>query len=138
MYNKNYLSKRPFVVITASYKPAPGARTEMAGWADLSGWEVNEQLSIVDRVTHKHLVNSSVVIDVLEASIVVNRLKGASNEEAIQHFMTKYKKQITEAVGVWMESEAYKRAVTLGETVAAEAVEVAEQVAEVPVENEAA
>lgn len=113
MYNKQYLAKRPFMVITASYKPAPGARTEKAGWSELSGWEVNEQLSLVDRVTRKHLVNATVIVDVLEASIVVNRLRGASDEEAIQHFMTKYKDQVSQALAIWMESEAQKRASTL-------------------------
>lgn len=123
MYNKQYLAKRPFMVITASYKPAPGARTEKAGWADQSGWEVNEQLALVDRVTHKHLVNATVIVDILEAAIVVNRLRGASDEEALQHFMSKYKDQISQALGIWMESEAQKRAASLGDAPVEEVVE---------------
>jgi len=135
MYNKQYLAKRPFMVITASYKPAPGARTEKAGWSEVSGWEVNEQLSLVDRVTHKHLVNATVIVDVLEASIVVNRLRGASDEEALQHFMTKYKDQVSQALGIWMEGEARKRASTLTVDPVAEAVT---EVTETTVENETA
>lgn len=111
MYNKNYLSKRPFVVITNKYKPAPGARTEQKGWADRQGWQTLEEMTVVDRINNKHTTYASVIIDVMEAKLVRNALKGnATDDEVLTHFMTKYKKQISEAVSIWMERVAYDKA----------------------------
>lgn len=113
MYNKNYLSKRPFVVITNRYKPAPGARTEQKGWADRNGWQTLEEMTVVDRINNRHTTYSSVIIDVMEAKLVRNTLKGnATDDEVLTHFMSKYKKQISEAVSIWMERLALEKAKT--------------------------
>jgi hypothetical protein len=113
MYNKNYLSKRPFVVITNRYRPAPGARTEQKGWADRAGWQTLEEMTVVDRVTDKHTTYATVIIDVMEAKVVRNGLKAnTTDEEVLTHFMGKYKKQISEAVSIWMERKAYEKAQT--------------------------
>lgn len=110
MYNKNYLSKRPFVVITNRYKPAPGSRTEQKGWAERSGWEVHEEMTVVDRITNKHTTYATVIIDVMEAKLVRNGLKGTStDDEVLNHFMTKYKPQVSEAISIWMERLAHAK-----------------------------
>ncbi len=110
MYNKNYLSKRPFVVITNRYKPSRGARTEQKGWADRDGWEVHEEMTVVDRIHNKHLTYATVIIDVLEAKLVRNGMKAnATNDEVLNHFMNKYKPQISEAISIWMERLAHAK-----------------------------
>lgn len=110
-YNKKYLSKRPFLIINLVYKPGPGARTHVKNWAETSGWEVSEELSIVDRVTNRHNTYSTLIIDILEARVVKNTFENATNEEAMAHYLEKYKPQITQAVSYWAEKEAHKKAV---------------------------
>lgn len=110
MYNKNYQAQRPFLIVNVSYRPKLGTRTEKSGWMDREGMETFESIEITDRVATKHLKRSTVIIDVLEAKVVLNNLTNATRDEALQHFMTKYKTQVTEAIGVWMEQEAQKKA----------------------------
>jgi len=117
MYNKNYLSKRPFMVITCKFRPGQGAQTQIAGWAERSGWNVVEEIAIVDRVSNKHMTYGTLIIDVLEAKVVKNGFQNTSKDEAMQHYMTKYKKELTEAIGVWMETNAHQKAL---EQIAAE------------------
>jgi hypothetical protein len=112
MYNKNYLSKRPFLVVSTKFLPGPGARTAQKNWAEQSGWNVVEEVAIVDRVTPKHQTFSTLIVDILESKCVKNGFAGSTNDEAMAHFMQKYKEQIKEAVGIWLEREAQKMAAT--------------------------
>ena len=112
MYNKNYLSKRPFVVITNRYTPAPGAQTQKKGWADTAGWVVNEEMTVVDRITNKHEMYATVIIDVMEAKVLRNRFQDMTSDQILGHFMNKYKAQIQEAIGIWMERLARDKALS--------------------------
>jgi hypothetical protein len=113
MYNKNYLAKRPFLIVKNSYRPARGANTTVAGWGDLNGgqWSVFESINFVDRVKDKDMSTAVVIIDILEAKVIVNGFKDRnSNDDLLKHYLSKYKKQTTEAVGIWMENKARERA----------------------------
>jgi phenylpropionate dioxygenase-like ring-hydroxylating dioxygenase large terminal subunit len=102
MYNKNYLAKRPFLIITNRFKPSRGSQTQQKGWAAKTGWEVHEEVQIVDRVTAKHQNFATAIIDVMEAKVVKNGFVGSDRDEIMTHFMTKYKAQLTEAIDIWM------------------------------------
>jgi hypothetical protein len=110
MYNKNYLSKRPFLIINTKFLPGPGAKTSTPGWTETSGWNVTEEVAIVDRITNKHRTYATLIIDILEAKCIKNGFEDSKNDDASAHFMTKYKEQIKEAVGIWLEREAQKLA----------------------------
>ena len=131
MYNKNYLSKRPFVVITNRYTPAPGSQTQKKGWAEKSGWVINEEMTVVDRITSKHESYATVIIDVMETKVLRNRLPDLGNDDALRHYMTKYKAQIQQAIGVWMERMAQDKAHQDMMNIPAVAEAVAEVAAEV-------
>jgi hypothetical protein len=113
MYNKNYLAKRPFLIITNHFKPARGAQTQQPGWSDKSGWEVHEEVVVVDRVTNKHHSYATAIIDVMEAKVIKNGFQDSSRDDILQHFMTKYRAQLTEAIDIWMSRLAKEKA--LGE-----------------------
>jgi len=112
MYNKKYLSKRPFMLVYNSYRPAHGANTAKPGWADLNGgqWSVYESINFVDRVKEKDLVRAVVVIDVLEATVVKNGFPDVKADDLMKHYLQKYRKETTEAVGIWVEQQAQERA----------------------------
>lgn len=110
MYNKNYLSKRPFLIITNKFLPSKGAQTQQKNWTEKSGWQTNEEMSVVDRVTSKHTSMATVIIDVMEAKVIKNGFVESSNDEIMQHFMTKYKAQLTEAIDIWMSRLARDKA----------------------------
>ena len=113
MYNKNYLAKRPFLIITNHFKPARGAQTQQKGWADKSGWEVHEEVVVVDRVTAKHQSQATAIIDVMEAKVIKNGFPDTARDDILKHFMTKYKAQLTEAIDIWISRLARDKA--LGE-----------------------
>lgn len=113
MYNKNYLAKRPFLIITNHFKPARGAKTQQKGWADKSGWEVHEEVVVVDRVTAKHQSQATAIIDVMEAKVIKNGFPDTARDDILKHFMTKYKAQLTEAIDIWISRLARDKA--LGE-----------------------
>lgn len=110
MYNKNYLAKRPFLIITNHFKPARGAQTQQKGWSEKSGWEVHEEVVVVDRVTTKHQNYATAIIDVMEAKVIKNGFQESTRDEILQHFMTKYKAQLTEAIDIWMSKLAREKA----------------------------
>jgi hypothetical protein len=113
MYNKQYLTKRPFLVIKNSYRPARGANTTIAGWGDLNGgqWSIYESINFVDRIKDKDMASAVVIIDILEAKVIKNGFKDKNpNDELLKHYLSKYKQQTTEAVGIWMENKAQERA----------------------------
>lgn len=112
MYNKNYLSKRPFLIVNTTFTPGPGARTAQKDWAEKAGWNVIEDIAIVDRVTNKHQTYATLIVDILEAKCVKNGFTNVTREEAMAHFMQKYKEEIKQAMAVWLEREAHKRAAT--------------------------
>lgn len=109
IYNKNYLSKRPFLIVNNSFKPPAEAYTATKGWADQTGWDRHEQIVIVDRVTDKHRQMASVIIDILEIKVIKNSFDH-THTEVIKYFVTKYKSQIKESLKLWANKESLKLA----------------------------
>lgn len=111
MYNKNYLSKRPFLVITTRFLPGPQAKTAMKNWSEKSGWNVAEEVVIVDRVKNKHTTYATLILDVLENKIVKNGFKDADPQEVKTYYLNKYKNQLQQALTIWADDEAKRIAI---------------------------
>jgi homoserine dehydrogenase len=111
-YNKKYLSKRPFMLVFNTYRPAKGANTTVSGWADAQGgqWSVYESISFVDRVRDKDMIKAVAVIDIMEATVVKNGFPDIKADELMKHYLSKYRNETTEAVGAWIEQIAQERA----------------------------
>lgn len=108
---ERYLRNRPFLIIKISRRPAKAAnvRTEMKGWGDDPGkWSTFEQPSVVDRVNSIHEREAAVIIDVLNGTVVKNQFSGNSDEEVVNHYLTKYKAQVTQAMDIWLTQTAQK------------------------------
>lgn len=109
-----YLRNRPFLVINTVRRPSSKARTNKAGWAeDETNWEVFEQPVLVDRVNAVHMRDATVIIDVMKAEVVKTRFADNSPEEVVNYYLNKYREQISEAMGVWLNNMSKKVAANM-------------------------
>lgn len=106
-YNKNYLSKRPFLIVSNMFRPPAGAKTANKGWADQTGWDRLESITIVDRVKQTHIANAVAIIDILEIKAVKNSFDH-EDQEVIRYFLVKYEKELKEALRIWANKEAVR------------------------------
>lgn len=98
-----YDKDRPFLLVTRLATPPEGARTENKEWYKESGWQVQEQISIVDKVEDKHLTSCTIILDILKRRLVKNRFQNeATTDEVIKHYLQVYKKEIAEGIQLWM------------------------------------
>lgn len=108
---ERYLRNRPFLIIKIARRPATGTnvRTEQKGWGDEPGkWSTFEQPSVVDRVNATHQRDAAVIIDVLNGTVVKNQFIDNSAEEVVNHYLNKYKAQVTQAMDIWLTQTAQK------------------------------
>lgn len=100
---------RLFMTISCIATPANGARTHKAGWTDTHGYEINEHLNFVDRLSDKIISNNSVVIDIENKTCVksgftiqmrIDSPSLPSDDEVATYYMNKYAKQIENASGI--------------------------------------
>ena len=106
---EKYLRNRPFLVIGIISRPSQGVNTSKPGWAGVTGsTTVYEQPSLVDRVNDSHLKNASVIIDVINGKIVKNTFKDTPASEVVNHYLEKYRPQVTEAMDIWLNQVAAK------------------------------
>jgi hypothetical protein len=108
IFGEKYLRNRPFLVLTETSRPAPGVKTETKGWMEVDGQLKRfEQPSIVDRVQRKHLVNATIIIDLLNRAVVKNRhAELGTDEQFLEFYMEKYAEQITEGLRIWAQRSA--------------------------------
>lgn len=111
MYNKNYLSKRPFLVITTRFLPGPQAKTSQPNWSEKSGWNVAEEVVLVDRVKDRHLTYATLIVDVLEDRVVKNSFRDSQDVDAKSYYLRKYSAQVQQALTIWADNEAKRIAV---------------------------
>lgn len=62
--------KPVYIVLTHHYQPVPGGK-----------WEVEEKCEFVDRLTDKHRIHSSIIIDYRNGTLYKNR-NGSKTDEA--------------------------------------------------------
>ena len=109
---EKYLRNRPFLLVGITRRPtkASNVKTEIKGWGDNPGhWDTFEQPMLTDRVNGTHLTNYAVIIDVINGKIVKNQFAASnSDEEVVNHYLQKYRPQVTEAMDVWLSQLAQK------------------------------
>ena len=99
-----YDKGRPFLLITQHITPAKGENTSAKNWGKTGKKNLQEMVSVVDRVKDKHLIEATVIVDVLQRRIVKSRFE-ESNEEVVKHYLTQYKSQVAEGIQVWMKDQ---------------------------------
>lgn len=98
-----YDKDRPFLLVTRLATPPKGSRTEKKEWYKETGWEVQEQISIVDKVEDKHITTCTIILDILRRRLVKNRFASeAGDDEVIKHYLQVYKNEIAEGIQLWM------------------------------------
>lgn len=98
-----YLRERPFLVVKHHMIPAAGQQTNQKNFRENGKWNINESIVVVDRVTNKHLLESSVIVDILKRELVKNRfVEKDSDKEVIAHYMKQYNDEIADGIRVWM------------------------------------
>jgi hypothetical protein len=83
----------------------------MKDWSASSGWNVAEEVVIVDRVKNKHMTYATLILDVLEDKIVKNGFRDANPQEVRTYYMNKYKNQLQQALTIWADNEAKQIAI---------------------------
>lgn len=105
------LRHRPFLVVNTIQRPAAGVNTSKKGWTDnAANWSLYENPYVVDRVSNKIMIESTVIIDVMRGTAVKNRFEGASDEEVTNHYIDKYREQVKEAMDIWLTKMATRMA----------------------------
>lgn len=102
------LHHRPFLVITHAYTPAKNEETgrmpptHVKGWQEkkLGEMEMHETASFVDSISTRMLESASVIIDLLDQSLVKNRqlaLAGSTqadtDREIVNYFLNRYQEK---------------------------------------------
>ncbi len=109
---EKYLRNRPFLLVGITRRPAKASnvKTEIKGWGDNPGhWDTFEQPMLTDRVNGTHMLNYAVIIDVINGKVVKNQFSASnSDEEVVNHYLQKYRPQVTEAMDVWLSQLAQK------------------------------
>lgn len=99
-YNKG----RPFLSITQHVTPAKGENTSIKNWGKKGKKILQETVSIIMTVKNKHLLEATVIIDILQRRIIKSRFE-EPNEEVVTHYLSQYKKEIAEGIQVWMNQQ---------------------------------
>ncbi|NJO61546.1 MAG: hypothetical protein HC836_25850 [Richelia sp. RM2_1_2] len=96
-YNKD----RPFLMVKLIRMAPKKAPTHLKNYSETGQWQLGEQITIEDCVKSRHLSESAMIVDILKAKMIKNRSE-RSDADALQYLLTKYKKEITEGIEIWM------------------------------------
>ena len=96
------LRSRPHMIIKHLSRPAAHARTEIKGWKELdeSYLKLEEIVSFSTKVHYKDIVESTIVIDILNKKVVKNRY-GLDDFKIMEHYSSKYEKDMVKALNLW-------------------------------------
>lgn len=108
IFGEKHLRNRPFLVIKELARPSSGTKTEKKGWMDDSKNIARyEQPSIVDRINSKCLIESAIIIDLINRKMIKNRYETSTeNDKLVEHYMEKYAEHITDGLRVWAQRSA--------------------------------
>lgn len=96
-----YDKDRPFLVITQHTTPAKGENTSLKNWGKTGKKVLQEMVMIVDEVKNKHLVEATIIIDILQRRMVKSRFT-EDDSEVLSHYLSQYKNQVAEGIQLWM------------------------------------
>lgn len=103
VFGDRYLRHRPFLVVTQKGNAAKHVNTAKAGWAvEGANWDVTERPVIVDRVSDKMLTEASIIIDLLNSTLVKNRFQSSGQDnKVLEYYLGKYSQEVTEGIKIW-------------------------------------
>lgn len=102
-----YNRGRPFLVINRHATPSDGEHTSVKNWGKIGKWKVEEEIIIVDRVTDKHIIQATVIIDILKREVVKNRYESKTdNNTVIKHYLSTYKDEVADGIEAWMKQKS--------------------------------
>jgi len=108
-----YNRGRPFLVINRIASPSEGEKTSTKDWGKTGKWKMDEEILIVDRVTNKHTLQATVIIDILQRKMVKNRFSNTTdNDTVIKHYLTTYNDHVVDGLQTWMKQNAKDEEVT--------------------------
>ncbi len=99
-----YLKDRPFLVMNLVHMTPKGAHTNTKNYGKEGKWQLGESVSIEDSIKDRHMTTASVIVDILKAKVIKNRLE-KSDEEVMEYLVTKYKDDIVKGIQVWMRKK---------------------------------
>lgn len=97
-YNKG----RPFLVVTHKHVVPKGTPSHTKNFKESNMWQLGENITIEDSIKPRHLAEASVIVDILKAELIKSRHQ-EPNDDVLKHYTTKYKKEITEGISIWMQ-----------------------------------
>lgn len=89
--------KLPYMFIVVSKTPSADS-TPNDTKNENNKWVITETAYFRDNMTDNLLVSSDLIIDLLNGKIVKKRDSSKTDEELLEHYMTKYSEKIVEAV----------------------------------------
>ncbi len=98
-----YNRGRPFLIITRHFSPSDGENTSVKDWGKTGKKTLQEYITIDNRVRDQHLVNATVIIDILQRRVVKSRF-AESDDVVIKHYLTQYKDDIAKAIQTWIDA----------------------------------
>ena len=105
----NYLRNRPFLLVEFSYVAGPNVNTSEKGWSQKDGaLKAMQKVTIVDRVSSKQEVRSRIIIDIIDSKMVKNS-SGVADETVMAEYLSQYKDEVVEALGIWAQKELTTR-----------------------------
>ena len=105
--NLRYHKNRPFLIVNTVHRPAKAVRTEHKGWGNMPGnWDSLESVAVVDRVSDKNRRSATVIIDLLQKTLIHNRYSESPAADVLKHYLDKYAGQSNEAMGIWLARQA--------------------------------
>ena len=106
------LRNRPFLCVNTVTRPQKGVNTSKKGWADNpQNWAIFEQPYVVDRVSNKVMTEATVVIDIMSNAVIKSRFDNVADQEVVEHYINKYRSQVSEAMDIWLSKLARKASV---------------------------
>ncbi len=100
-----YHRDRPFLIINRSASPSDGEKTETKDWGKSAKWKVEELVSIVDRITNKHMVEATIIVDILKRELIKSRFVEEDPKKVLSHYLKTYKDHISEGISIWMRQK---------------------------------
>lgn len=108
------LSGRPFLVVTTVRRPADrNVKTHVRGYMDVTGnMETLEQPSVIDRVKARHMIASTVIIDIMRSELITHKFRTDNIHEEIdedsivQFYLNRYMEVVKQGVDVYLTNMA--------------------------------
>lgn len=100
--------KRPYMLISYSKVPAANQKTNAANFKNEGEWDAVENMKIVDSISNKNQLYSDVVIDLLNQTVVKNRL-GGDAKVIYDGYVKRYYDDIKDAMSDWIRQSPDNR-----------------------------